>query len=107
MVRYETCGGLFNQHYCHLAGLTMAAALGADAVLVPPALARDRYEQTVLLWPGPVACKEIWMHSVETLRPLLHSCCTPSHVWSPAEHELTRAVSEPSRGSSLNNPTAA
>jgi len=42
VLRYETCGGLFNQHYCQLAGLTMAAAIGAHAVFMPPALARDR-----------------------------------------------------------------
>ena len=42
MLRFETCGGLFNQHYCQLAGLTMAAAVGAHAVIMPPALARDR-----------------------------------------------------------------
>ena len=42
VLRYETCGGLFNQHYCQLAGLTMAAAIGAHAVIMPPALARDR-----------------------------------------------------------------
>ena len=58
VIRYETCGGLFNQHYCHLAGLTMAAALGADAVVMPPALARDRYERGLLRCPGPVACIE-------------------------------------------------
>ena len=42
VLRYESCGGLFNQHYCQLAGLTMAAALGAHAVVMPPALARNR-----------------------------------------------------------------
>lgn len=42
VLRYETCGGLFNQHYCQLAGLTMAAALGAQAVVLPPALARNK-----------------------------------------------------------------
>ncbi len=33
VVRYAACGGLFNQHYCHVAGIAMAIALGADAVV--------------------------------------------------------------------------
>ena len=33
VVRYAACGGLFNQHYCHVAGIAMAIALGADGVV--------------------------------------------------------------------------
>lgn len=33
VVRYATCGGLFNQHYCHLTGIAMAIALGAEGVV--------------------------------------------------------------------------
>lgn len=33
IVRYAACGGLFNQHYCHIAGIAMAIALGAEAIV--------------------------------------------------------------------------
>lgn len=33
VVRYAACGGLFNQHYCHVAGIAIAIALGADGVV--------------------------------------------------------------------------
>lgn len=33
VVKYAACGGLFNQHYCHIAGIAAAIALGAEAVV--------------------------------------------------------------------------
>lgn len=38
LLRYTTCGTTMEQHYAHIAGLTIAAALGGD-VVVPPWLA--------------------------------------------------------------------
>jgi hypothetical protein len=43
LLRYTTCGSLFEQHFSHIAGLTIAATLGAD-VVVPPYLVRDKIE---------------------------------------------------------------
>ena len=37
-MRYAACGGLFNQHYCHIAGIAAAIALGAETVVPPLAL---------------------------------------------------------------------
>ncbi len=42
ILRYTACGGLMNQHYSHIAALTLAAALGADVVL-PHAVRRDSF----------------------------------------------------------------
>jgi hypothetical protein len=42
VVRYTACGGLFNQHYSHVAALALALALGADVVL-PAAVKRDSF----------------------------------------------------------------
>ena len=33
VVRYAACGGLFNQHYCHVTAIAMAIALGAEGVV--------------------------------------------------------------------------
>jgi hypothetical protein len=41
-LRYTACGGLANQHYSHVAALTLAVALGVD-VLLPDAAARDTF----------------------------------------------------------------
>ncbi len=40
LLRYTTCGNLIEQHFSHIAGLTIAAMLGAD-VVVPPYLVQD------------------------------------------------------------------
>lgn len=42
IVRYTACGGLFNQHYSHIAALSLALALGGD-VLLPAAVKRDSF----------------------------------------------------------------
>jgi len=42
IVRYTACGGLFNQHYSHIAALTLALALGGDVIL-PAAVKRDSF----------------------------------------------------------------
>ena len=42
LVRYTACGGLFNQHYSHVAALSLALALGGDVVL-PAAVKRDSF----------------------------------------------------------------
>ncbi len=42
VVRYTACGGLFNQHYSHVAALSLALALGADVIL-PAAVKRDSF----------------------------------------------------------------
>lgn len=42
--RYTACGGLFNQHYCHVAALTVALRLGADVVL-PHSVKRQSFNQ--------------------------------------------------------------
>lgn len=42
VVRYTACGGLFNQHYSHVAALSLALALGGDVVL-PPGVKRDSF----------------------------------------------------------------
>ena len=50
VVRYSACGGLMNQHYCHLSGLVIASALGAD-VAMPVSLSRQSFEQYYSLNP--------------------------------------------------------
>ena len=42
VLRYTACGGLFNQHYSHVAALSLALALGADVIL-PAAVKRDSF----------------------------------------------------------------
>jgi hypothetical protein len=42
LVRYTACGNIMQQHYSHVAALTIAASLGADAVL-PYAFHRDSF----------------------------------------------------------------
>lgn len=42
ILRYTACGGLINQHYAHIAALSLATALGAEVVL-PPAFCRDSF----------------------------------------------------------------
>ena len=42
ILRYTACAGLINQHYSHIAALTLAAALKASVVM-PPAVRRDSY----------------------------------------------------------------
>lgn len=44
LVRYTACGGLMNQHYSHIAALTIASALGGD-VMLAPALQRGSFSQ--------------------------------------------------------------
>jgi len=41
-LRYTACGGLANQHYSHVSALSLAVALGADALL-PQAARRDTF----------------------------------------------------------------
>jgi hypothetical protein len=43
VLRYTACGGLINQHYCHIAALTLGASLGAHVVM-PPALQRTSFD---------------------------------------------------------------
>ena len=45
VLRYTACSGLINQHYSHIAGIALAAALRARAVVVPPGLARSSFAQ--------------------------------------------------------------
>ena len=42
ILRYMACAGLFNQHYSHIAALTLAAALDATLVMAP-AVQRNSY----------------------------------------------------------------
>jgi hypothetical protein len=42
LLRYSTCGGLTNQHYSHIAGLTLGVSLGAR-IIMPPALRRTSF----------------------------------------------------------------
>lgn len=42
VLRYTACTGLINQHYSHVAALSLASALGAEVVL-PPAVCRDSF----------------------------------------------------------------
>jgi hypothetical protein len=35
-IRYTACGGLMNQHYCHMAALALAHMAKADKVVWPP-----------------------------------------------------------------------
>jgi hypothetical protein len=66
LVRYTSCGGILQQHYSHLAALTIASALGADAAL-PFALHREShgsYNQGVsgqndVVW-RPVPFENVW-----------------------------------------------
>ncbi len=43
-LRYKVLGGLCNQLYSHLSVLALAATMGAE-VIVPPALARESFQQ--------------------------------------------------------------
>ena len=42
LLRYTACTGLINQHYSHIASISLAAVLGAEVVL-PPAVKRDSF----------------------------------------------------------------
>lgn len=42
VLRYTACGGLFNQHYSHLAALALVLALGGDVIL-PAGVKRDSF----------------------------------------------------------------
>ena len=42
LLRYTACTGLINQHYSHIAALSLSAVLGAELVL-PPAAKRDSF----------------------------------------------------------------
>lgn len=62
ILRYTACTGLINQHYSHIAALTLAAELGAEVVL-PPAACRDSFghyfstfrEKNEVVWsPAPL-----------------------------------------------------
>ncbi len=46
LLRYTACGALMNQHYAHISGLTLAAALGADVVM-GPAVSRETHANYV------------------------------------------------------------
>lgn len=61
IVKYASCGGLFNQHYCHIAGIAAAIAIGAEAVIMPPALARNGFTQeaAAAVW-SPAAASSVW-----------------------------------------------
>ena len=56
VVRYAACGGLFNQHYCHVTAIAMAIALGAEGVVslkrTPPSLPPWHPGMTVSPFPG-------------------------------------------------------
>jgi hypothetical protein len=58
-VRYTACGGLMNQHYSHLAAVTIAGALGAD-LLIPQALVRDSFAS--YFNTNPARNKLAWRH---------------------------------------------
>ncbi len=57
LLRYTTCGTTMEQHYAHIAGLTIAAALGGD-VVVPPWLAATDAEQSSS--QQPQSFREVW-----------------------------------------------
>jgi hypothetical protein len=59
VLRFDTCGGLFNQHYCRIAGLTIAIALGVEAVIWGPALKRDTFNSRNATWTA-VEAGTIW-----------------------------------------------
>mmetsp|Transcript_19298 Transcript_19298/g.58284 ORF Transcript_19298/g.58284 Transcript_19298/m.58284 type:complete len:576 (+) Transcript_19298:406-2133(+) len=61
VVRYAACGGLFNQHYCHIAGISAAIALGAETVIMPPAMKRTRYvlDARKAKW-NPAPTQSLW-----------------------------------------------
>lgn len=51
LLRYTACGGLMNQHYSHIAAITLAAALGAD-IMIPQALTRDSFASSFHMDPS-------------------------------------------------------
>lgn len=80
VVRYTACGGLMNQHYSHLAAITLAVALGADVIL-PAAVRRDSFahyfsadpKRNEVEWT-PVPFETLWdMHYITDY--LQGTCC--------------------------------
>lgn len=44
-IRYTACGGLMNQHYCHLSALVLAHLAHATAVIWPPMQERTSFNR--------------------------------------------------------------
>jgi hypothetical protein len=44
-IRYTACGGLFNQHYCHIAALAIAHLAHAKNVIWPPLQERESFSK--------------------------------------------------------------
>ena len=44
-LRYTACGGLVNQHYCHLAALTLAHLANASCIIWPPMQERASFNR--------------------------------------------------------------
>lgn len=42
-IRYTACGGLMNQHYCHIAAIALAHLSKANRVVWPPMLERKSF----------------------------------------------------------------
>jgi hypothetical protein len=57
LLRYSTCGSVMHQHYAHISGMALAAALGADAML-PPSLLESQGTQAKARRPSAFAT--IW-----------------------------------------------
>lgn len=59
LLRYSTCGSVMHQHYAHVSGLAIAAALGADAML-PPSLMEGEGAPSQAQVRRPSAFATIW-----------------------------------------------
>lgn len=60
-LRYTACGGLMNQHYCHLSALTLAHLSGAQRVVFPPLQERSSFNQRY--HQDPLKNEQTWTYT--------------------------------------------
>ena len=88
--RYTACGGIFNQHYSHLAAISLAILLQADAVIWPPMQERSSFAKRY--HPDPDRNVQTWEYlDAETIWNLgaaqrnFKSMPLPLHIGVPKQ----------------------
>jgi hypothetical protein len=76
--RYTACGGLMNQHYSHVAALTIAMQIGAE-VIMPYALKRDSFGK----YFNPDPSKNRWVSLSLVRRQVAGGCAKGALVLVP------------------------
>ena len=106
-IRYTACGGLMNQHYCHIATITLAHLAKADKIIWPPMQVRCRcqclhcsFNAVVML--SSLTCRGLpWACGT-------HACCDmtgrPCRSANPSTSGTTLTPSRTSRHGSISMP---